>query len=160
MSALNRQLEIIYDQYGQQLFTCALAVTRNRENAEDAVHEAFCKCFRLKSIPQNFKAYLFRSVRNAAVDQIRKRRHEVVVSEDFIFESSETIDDKDIGHFKQKVTEALKLLSDFERETIVQHLYADLTFREIAEIMDRPLGTVTSWYRRGLTKLKRHLEKP
>ena len=49
-------------------------------------------------------------------------------------------------------------LSDDERETIVQHLYADLTFQEIADLRERPIGTIASWYRRGIEKLKGLLE--
>ena len=39
------------------------------------------------------------------------------------------------------------------------HLYAELRFREMAEILERPQGTVVSWYRRGLEKLRRMLEE-
>lgn len=158
MKLLKLELQNLYETCGQQMYACALAVTGNRESAEDAVHEAFCRCIRLKAIPQNLKAYLFRSVRNAAVDQLRKRRHEISISDDFMFEAVETVDEMDVDHFRQKVAAALNTLSNYERETIVQHLYADLTFREIADMIDRPLGTVTSWYRRGIDKLRRQLE--
>jgi len=50
-------------------------------------------------------------------------------------------------------------LSEDESETIVQHLYGNLTFREIAEIREAPLGTITSWYQRGLEKLRAELEE-
>ena len=47
MRKLRREMERVYDQHGSQLFTCALAVTRSPELAEDAVHEAFCRGLRL-----------------------------------------------------------------------------------------------------------------
>ena len=62
--------------------------------------------------------------------------------------------------FQQLVVERLQRLTTDERETIVQHLYGELTFQEIATIRERPLGTITSWYRRGIEKLQRELEVP
>jgi RNA polymerase sigma factor (sigma-70 family) len=140
-------MEKIYDRYGSQLFTCALAVTGCPGLAEDALHEAFCRGFRLAEIPRNLKAYMFRSVRNAAIDQLRKRSRTRSLSEDYIFDSSagpgELAEQK---QFKRRAAETLLKLSENERETIVQHLYADLTFQEIADIRERSIGTVTSWY--------------
>jgi DNA-directed RNA polymerase specialized sigma24 family protein len=52
----------------------------------------------------------------------------------------------------------MKRLSSDEREVIVQHLYGELTFQQISQIRGHPLGTVVSWYRRGLDKLRRELE--
>jgi len=155
MRTLRREMEKIYDQYGSRLYICALSVTRRPELAEDAIHEAFCRGFRLTEVPRNLKAYMFRSVRNAAIDQLRRRRKTSSLSEDYIFDSSagpsELVEQKQLKH---QAAEALLKLSEDERETIVQHLYADLTFQEIADIRQRSIGTVTSWYRRGLAKMK------
>jgi len=102
---------------------------------------------------------MFRSVRNAAIDQLRQRRKTSTLLQDYIFDSSagpgELAEQK---QFKRLVADALLKLSKDERETIVQHLYADLTFQEIADMRERSIGTVTSWYRRGLVKMKDHLE--
>ena len=159
MRKLRRQLEKVYDEHGRQLFTCALGITRNVELAEDAIHEAFCRGFGLNHMPQNLKAYMFSSVRNAAIDELRRRSRTSREPADFVFDSSpgpaEMAQQK---QWRQSVAKALLELSQDERETIVQHLYADLTFQEIADVRGRPLGTVASWYRRGLVKLKEQLE--
>jgi RNA polymerase sigma-70 factor, ECF subfamily len=156
---LRRQLEELYDTCGAQLFTCALAVTRCRDLAEDAVHDAFCRLFRLESPPRDLRAYAFRSVRNAAVDLVRARNRSVALPEDSLFDFSdnarETAQKKE---FEQRAAEALDTLGPDERETIVHHFYAGLTFREIAEMRDAPLGTVTSWYHRGIAKMKEKMK--
>ena len=152
-------MERIYDQYGPQLFTCALAVTRRSELAEDAIHEAFCRGFRLTEAPLNLKAYMFRSVRNAAIDQLRQKGRTTSLSEDYVFDSSAGPSElAEQNQLKRRAAEVLLKLSEDERETIVQHLYADLTFQEIADMRQRSIGTVASWYRRGLTKMKDYLE--
>ena len=152
-------MEIVYDEYSSQLYTCALSITGCCGLAEDAIHEAFCRGLRLKKIPGNLKAYMFRSVRNAAIDQLRKRSRVRSLAEDFIFDSSAGPDEMaEMKQFRRQVAETLMKLSKDERETIVQHLYADLTFQEIADIRERSLGTVTSWYRRGIAKMKDYME--
>ena len=159
MRSLRREMEKTYDQYGSQLFTCALAVTGRRELAEDALHEAFCRGFRLTEIPRNLKAYMFRSVRNAAIDQLRQKGRTSSLVEDYVFDSSAGPRElAEQEQFKRLVADVLLKLSRDERETIVQHLYADLTFQEIADMRERSIGTVTSWYRRGLAKMKDYLE--
>jgi RNA polymerase sigma-70 factor (ECF subfamily) len=153
------ELEKLFDQYGQALYTCALSVTGCPGFAEDAVQEAFFRVFRLGVKPDNFKAYVFRSVRNIAIDQLRRNSKLVEMNQDFIFDSAGPDDDLEAKELKHKVAQVLQMLSADERETIVQHLYGGLTFREISEIRGDPVGTVASWYRRGLARMKAHLER-
>jgi len=159
LHTLNGALDQLYRDYRQQLFTCALAITRCPDRAEDAIQEAFYRLFRSNREPRQLKAYVFRAVRNAAFDQ--QRRHPVADEVDeYVFDPGpgprETAANSE---FQRQVAAALRALSDDERETIVQHLYGDLTFREIAEIRETPLGTITAWYHRGLAKLRELLEE-
>lgn len=156
---LNGTLEHVYRENRQQLFTCALAVTQSPDRAEDAIQEAFCRLFRLHARPQNLKAYVFRTVRNAAIEQMRRNPLPRETPPTSILETRPGPDESASSReFQSQVAEALTALSADESETIVQHLYADLTFREIAEIREAPLGTITSWYQRGLQKLRAQLE--
>jgi len=153
------ELEQLYSGCAQQLFTCALVITCSPVQAEDAVHEAFCRLLRRRVAPADLKAYVFRVVRNAAIDQIRRRASSLDSLPDAIFDASpppsELAEERE---FKQQIVELLQSMSADERETIVQHLYGELTFQEIATVRQRPLGTVTSWYRRGIEKLHREME--
>lgn len=152
-------MEMAYERYHSQLFTCALSITRCTGLAEDAINEAFCRGLRLAEAPNNIRAYMFRSVRNAAIDQIRRRSKNISFEDSYIFDFSvsplELAEEK---QFKQRIAESLLKLSEDERETIIQHIYVELTFQEIADLRERPLGTITSWYRRGIEKLKTYLE--
>jgi RNA polymerase sigma-70 factor (ECF subfamily) len=160
MKSFQRDLERIYDSWGKALFTYALAVTGCRDLAEDALQEAFTRLLRMERAPDNLKAYAFQCVRNAAIDLVRKNQNTVPLPEDYIFNSSDNPRTQaEKREFQARVAEALKTLSEDERETIVQRLYADLTFEEIAGMRQKPLGTVASWYRRGIEKLKELLEE-
>jgi RNA polymerase sigma-70 factor (ECF subfamily) len=155
MQPTRSELERLYDEHRRGMFACAVAVTRCRDLAEDAVHEAFCRLLCLEQTPQDLKAYAFRSVRNAAVDLVRRTARNVPLLPDAFFDQSDgPRESAEKREFQLRVTEALRSLSENERETIVQHLYADLTFREIAGLRGLPLATVASWYRRGMDRLK------
>ena len=160
MSALHEALEKIYLERQQQIFTCALAVTRCPSLAEDAIQEAFQRLFRLNHEPRDLRSYVLRSVRNAAVDQLRRSPPTEPLDGAFIFDPDggprEAAAERE---FLGRVAEAFEQLPDEERETMAQHLYTDLTFREIAEIQDTPEGTVTTWYYRGLKRLRDALEE-
>lgn len=160
MDPHDHRLEEIYFQQRRQLFSCALAVTRCPDLAEDAIHDAFCRLAARPEGAENMKAYVFRAVRNAAVDQLRGRTRSLAELDDSIFDPGpgpgELASQRE---FRERVAGALRRLKDDERETIVQHLWGELTFREIAEIRGAPLGTVTAWYRRGLARLRELIEE-
>jgi RNA polymerase sigma-70 factor, ECF subfamily len=119
------------------------------------VHEALCEILSQGRRPDDLRAYVFRAVRNAALDQIRRQRGRNAQLPDSIFDPGtsppQSAEDDD---FRQRIAESLLELSADERETVIQHIYGELTFQQIASIRDTPLGTVVSWYRRGLEKLR------
>jgi RNA polymerase sigma factor (sigma-70 family) len=157
---INDRLERLFRANSSQLFVCALAVTGCAARAEDAVQEAFCRLFRLPSEPRNLKAYVFRAVRNAAVDQLRKRQPGGFETTEDLFDLSTDPERAAAeNEFRRGVALAMKELTDDQRETVIAHLYADLTFREIAAARETSVNTVSSWYRRGIEKLRKLLEK-
>jgi RNA polymerase sigma-70 factor (ECF subfamily) len=158
-------LERLYCECRQQLFTYALAITCSPTRAEDAVHDAFCRLLRGEAANKggpagDLKAYVFRAVRNAAIDQLRALGAAPEPLPEFVFDPAPTaaaaVED---AEFFAQVVVLIERLSPDERETIVQHLYGELTFQEIATVRDHPLGTIVSWYRRGVEKLRRTLLK-
>jgi RNA polymerase sigma-70 factor (ECF subfamily) len=147
------------------LFTCALAITGSPSRAEDAVHDAFCRVLRRHDATGermiDLKSYVFRAVRNAALDQLRNSGPPREPLPDYVFDpASGPADAAADAEFTRQIVELLARLSSDERETIVQHLYGNLTFQEIATLRETPLGTVVTWYRRGLEKLRQKLEVP
>jgi len=160
LHTLNGALQEIYRDCRQQLLTCALAITRCHDRAEEAIQEAFYRLFRLNKKPRHLKAYVFRTVRNAAIDQVRRNPPPADEVHEFIFDpGANPRETAAANEFKRRVTEAMLTISTDERETIVEHVYGGLTFREIAQVRQAPLGTVTAWYHRGLKKLRARLEE-
>lgn len=128
----------------------------DREAAEDAVHDALEKVLRGRRQPDDLLAYTMRAVRNAAIDAARRhrRRRNAVPREDLLEPSG----GEPCEIRPSVLTAAFAELSRDQRETIWLHLYADLSFQEIAALRGRSLNTVASWYRRGIARLRSTLE--
>jgi RNA polymerase sigma-70 factor (ECF subfamily) len=153
MSAIDTEtLRAFYVESRQQLYTYAVSITGNRESAEDAIHGVFEKLLQRGCLPDDLRPYVFRSIRNTALDGLRRTR----VRRDSIFEVAATTEGSGPAPaFKADELERwLQMLSPDEREGIVLKIYNDFTFQEIADLRQVPLQTAASWYRRGLEKLK------
>ena len=156
MNSLEREsLRAFYVEFRQQLYTYAVSITRNRESAEDAIHGVFQSLLRRGKLPADTRPYLFRCVRNAALDALRRSG----VRADSIFDDSSAAATDEgpalpAACLASELEQSLQRLSPDERETIILKIYDDLTFQEISELRQAPLPTVASWYRRGLDKLR------
>lgn len=156
----------IYREHRQGLYSLAVAVTRHTQMAEDAVHDAFTHLCRVQLSPdRDPTAYVFKAVRNAALDQLRRRQRRPDRL-DSIFDATSLPDPRhrgtqaeaEIAERDALVREAVDRLPDPERELITMKLFTGLTFRQIAELLDQPLATVASRYQRILTKLRSDME--
>ncbi len=139
----------IYDGLSTPLYTIALRITKRRDLAEDAVQELFLK---LQSAPPKKelskpRAYLFKAVRNAAVDMLRKNPSHENVEDYSELAAPET-------EYASDIAEALESLPEQQRSIVTLHINAGLKFREIAQITDTPLGTVLWRYNKALGTLR------
>jgi len=144
------QLRQFYENHRQELYTYSLALTRNREAAEDAIHTAFHRLLRRGSAPTDLRPYVFRCVRNAAMDDHRQDKRR----EDGIFVLPTDAHDGLSPELCAELGQLLAQLSEDERETIVLKVFDAMTFQEIADVRQVSINTVASWYRRGMEKLK------
>ena len=125
-------------------------------NAEDLVQEAFLRLLTESPLPDSPRAWLYRVVRNLAIDQVRREntrlRHESIGS---WFEPSAT----DSHAAEHDLTEALEQLPPVIREIIISKIWGNLNFREIAELTDRPISSVHYDYQQGIQQLRTLLEE-
>ncbi len=155
------ELNEIYDKKGRQLYLIAYNILRSPQLAEDAVHDAFARLYSMNRTPERLQAYTFQAVRNAAIDFYRSNQK--IRDHGGQQQIDNQIPGKPIApgiylenaEVAAQLNQAMGCLSTDEREVIILHLHAGLRFRQVADVMDRPMGTVVSWYHRGVEKLRK-----
>lgn len=156
------------------LYTFAYHLTYNEHDANDLVQEAYLNAYRFIDKYQegtNAKAWLFRILKNAFINQYRKKsKQPQKVDIDNVFNVSEEAVEKPVGRMDlrdelyqnlmgDEVTIALNSLSIEYRTVILLCDVEGFSYEEIAEILELPIGTVRSRLHRARNLLKEKLKK-
>jgi RNA polymerase sigma factor (sigma-70 family) len=144
------EIEDLYRQHGAALLLFASAISGDRGRGQDAVHQVFLKAIESGSVSRaiNKKAYLFACVRNAVLNKVQDRHTPLDVDSAWF-----NPPDRDYAG-EQNLRRALGELPDDQREVIVLHVWGELTFSEIADLLGVSSNTAASRYRYALAKLR------
>ncbi|MBN2526378.1 MAG: RNA polymerase sigma factor [Deltaproteobacteria bacterium] len=134
------------------------------EDARDAAQEVFMKAFihREQFVQQRaVLPWLMTIARNLCIDRLRRRRPETTIEQSTEPRSSYASAEEQIAT-KQSlamVNEQMARLPSGQREAIVLHHVEGLAYKEIAEVLDIPEGTVMTWLHRGRKTLQNALKQ-
>lgn len=144
------------------LLRLSMRFMKDLDCAQDVVQEAFIKAYEKLSLFEgrsSFKSWLYQIAVNTAKNKLRENRHQFSDIEDVSI-GIEATAEKNLVH--QAVGEILQREVDqlpFKQKTaLVLRVYEDLSFAEIAQIMECPYDTAKANYRHALMKLKETFE--
>jgi RNA polymerase sigma-70 factor (ECF subfamily) len=163
-------------QYTRQLYSAALRMSRNPADAEDLVQETLLKAYRAYHTFQegtNLKAWLYRILTNTYINKYRKdtRRPSEVdlgdVEDLYLYRRIGSEDSADMartteervldGLVESDIKEAVEGLPENFRMAVLLADLEGFSYKEIAEILDIPIGTVMSRLHRGRKAMQKRL---
>ena len=157
----------LYAATSPQLFGVALRIMKRRDRAEEVLQDAFVSIWQrardYDAAKGSVMTWLASIVRNRAIDVLRRDRPSVSIDDAPGQESWASADPDPFeatlaSAEARRVRDCLKTLDEKQRRAITLAYYDGLTQEELASKLATPLGTIKSWVRRGLLRLKDCLE--
>ena len=161
-------LKEIYEEYLGYVFSMIMGILRSREDAEDLSADLFVKLFTSAGSWRpggGHKAYMGTMARNLAIDHLRKtgkmntfgsldieqEQQEILLHN----ENSEMCSAEDEVLSQMSFREAVDSLPEQARSIVTMKVLGGMTFREIAQVLQIPMGTVTWRYQDSMKRLRR-----
>jgi RNA polymerase sigma-70 factor (ECF subfamily) len=164
-------LETLYDRYGRPVYSLVLRILQQPASAEEIVQDVFLQLWKNADQYQISRGplgpWLFTVARNRALDLLRLKREKQRRREDSVdFEPPPSAVQwpdpegaMDQSRRAAKVRAVLGLLPEVQRHAIELAFFDGMSHSEISAALGEPLGTVKSWIRGGLLKLRESLEE-
>lgn len=153
----DQAFETVYEHTKKGVFSIIISLVRNRTVTEDLMQDTYIKM--IKKIKQykrgrNFNAWLMQIAKNTALDYLRKSKRETIYDpqeQSYIHESLKT------EGKTYDVLDLVKSLNEDEKQIVLLRAVADMKFKDIAKIVDKPLGTVLWIYNKSIKSLKKEV---
>lgn len=147
--------DAIYHDTSSLVFYTILGIVKDHSLAEDIMQDAYLQALdKIHSFrpSHSFQSWIVRIAKNMAINEYHRRKREQSFdpSEDpVVFGTHDATVEQELI-----VEEMLDSLDEIERQVVLYHVLGDLKHREIAAILNKPLGTITWTYQQALQKLR------
>ena len=145
------EFDYIYEQTKKHVYLSIYTYVKNQMVIDDLMQDTYMKAIdNLKSykIGTNFYAWISMIARNIAINYYNKNK-KIEIVEEYI--GGENPNNDSLLSF------ALNVLQGLERDVIIYHIVLNMKFNDIAKILDKPLGTVYSIYKKAIENIKKKL---
>lgn len=166
--ALNDEaaLNNLYQRTSAKLYALVLSMVTRKDVAEDIMQEAYINIWHNANQYREEKgsalSWMIGIVRNKSIDWLRRNPKGREVNDEILESVIDPLHNADLSMLNadeaQALIDCIDELNDDQRKAISKVYYLGLTHHEYADHSGHPLGTIKSWIRRGLQKLKRCLE--
>lgn len=162
-----KALRDLYEQEGSRLLGVAMRIVRQRQQAEDIVHDAFISIWTraasFNATRGSGRGWIYSVVRNLALNHIRDGAREISADEEMIeaLDAQAVVatppgmaDAFELQATTGRLNECLERLDTAKRNSILYAYIDGCSHSEIAQRLNSPLGTVKAWIKRGLAALQ------
>ncbi|KAM3090613.1 sigma-70 family RNA polymerase sigma factor [Phormidesmis sp. 146-35] len=163
-----KALDFLYDRYGKLVYSTAVQILNNVEEAEEVTQETFLRLWQCSEIYQptrgSLSGFLIMLARSRSLDRVRSRKsiqqklQRIQTFSECVLDYNPPLEFVTVQERSNLVHEALKQLSPADRELLEAAYYQGLSQSEIAKRDGIPLGTVKSRARQALKKLRAALD--
>lgn len=139
-------------EHSDRLYQIAYSYLGNRNDALEAVQEATCRAWikrRTLKDQRAFKAWMIRILIYVCIDEQRRRKRSVPTPDERM---REPVMEQDTGRMEMRW--ALEQVKPKYRHVLLLKYYNDMTLADIAELLDKPEGTIKTWQHKGLKQLR------
>lgn len=156
---------LLYNRYHEHVFKFIWARVQNKQTAEDLTGEVFTRMmmnlptYRERGVP--FAAWLYRIARNLVIDHQRQwgGRFDVPLDERRDKDKTDPVEIVAQRIEVERIFRAMGHLKDVEQEVIIMRFVVGLSLLEVAETLDKHVGTVKTLQHRGLKALRMALHR-
>jgi RNA polymerase sigma-70 factor, ECF subfamily len=159
-----KALDLLYDRYSKLVYSTALQILNNVEEAEEVTQETFLRFWQRSEIYQpqrgSLSTFLITMSRSRSLDRLRSQKsnqqkvQRIQTFSDDVLNYNPPLEFVTVEERSNMVREALKQLSPEDRQLLETAYYGGLSQSEIAKRDGIPLGTVKSRARQALKKLR------
>lgn len=170
-----KAFDAIVERYQKPLFTYLMRLVGEPQIAEDIFQDTFLKVMKgLKNYQEQgkFGKWLFGIAHHLAIDYLRREQRQQQIFSNNVGDFDHDFDNENISELnllpdrnieqkelKQILNNAVDRLSNEQKEVFLLREHSELTFKEIAELLNRPLNTVLAQMRYALLNLRKILTK-
>ncbi len=147
--------EELYNKYHNIIYGIAFSILKNKDDAEDAMQNVFIKIYNLNTslVPESKEStWLYTVAKNEAIEIIRKKKEGIDLED--IYEIGN--EDNDLDEIIDEISfnDLINKLSNKEKEIISLKIISNLSFREIANLLGEPIGTIKWKYYTSIYRIK------
>lgn len=152
--------EYVYTKTKSLVYTVIISVVKDHNQTEDLMQDTYIKMIKSINSYDNkyrFNTWLATIARNTALDYYRKQKKQYSVDiheSEYLFPLERSLQDDEIS-----TNYILSLLDDEEREVVMLYSLDEYKHKEIAIILNKPIGTITWIYNKAMKKLRKELKK-
>ena len=138
-----KEFNKLYERYNKLVYAISFSILKNKENSEDITQIVFTKIWNMNTnnLPtSNEASWLYSITKNETLNFLRKQKNTVNLEEVYYINN----DDKEINEIIEKDTynRIIAKLDEKEQDIVSLKILSGLSFKEISQILNMPMGTV------------------